>query len=118
MPTIEEVSTRLNKARFFTVLYAMNGFWQINSDDRSSMLTCSNTPFGRHRWMRMPVGINSAPEAWQRAMNQLVEGLKGTDVIHDDILIVGCGDTDDEAYADHDRNLKAFLYVHVNVIFV
>ena len=41
-------------------------------------------------------------------MNQLVEGLKGTEVIHDDFLIVGCGDTDDETEADHDRNLKAF----------
>ena len=57
----------------------------------------------------MPFGINSAPEVWQRTMNQLVEGLKGTEVIHDDFLIVGCGDTDDEAEADHDRNLKAFL---------
>ena len=57
----------------------------------------------------MPFGINSAPEVWQRTINQLVEGLKGTDVIHDDFLIVGCGDTDDEAEADHDRNLKAFL---------
>ena len=42
-------------------------------------------------------------------MNQLVEGLKGTEVIRDDILIVGCGDTDDEAEADHDRNLNSFL---------
>ena len=54
-------------------------------------------------------GINSAPEVWQRTMNQLVEGLKGTEVIHDDFLIVRCGDTDDEAEADYDRNLKAFL---------
>ena len=109
MPTIEEVSTRLNKARFFTVLDANNGFWQISLDDRSSMLTCFNTPCGRYRWMRMPFGINSAPEVWQRTMNQLVEGLKGTEVIHDVFLIVGCGDTYDEAGADHDRNLKAFL---------
>ena len=42
-------------------------------------------------------------------MNQLVEGLKDTEVIHDDFLIVGCGDTDDEAEAVHDRNMKAFL---------
>ena len=78
MPTIEEVSTRLSKARFFTVLDANNGFWQISLDDRYSMLTCFNTPFGRYRCMRMPFGINSAPEVWQRTMNQLVEGLKGT----------------------------------------
>ena len=28
----------------------------------------------------MPFGINSAPEIWQRTMNQLVEGLAGTEV--------------------------------------
>ena len=109
MPTIEEVSTRLKKVRFFTVLDAKNGFWQITPDDRSSMLTCFNTPFGRYRWTRRPFGINSAPEVWQHTMNQLVEGLKGTEVIHDYFLAVGCGDTDEEAEAHHDRNLKAFL---------
>ena len=110
MPTIEEVSTRLKKARFFTVLDANNGFWQISLDDRSSMLTCFNTPFGRNRWMRMPFGINSAPEVWQRTMNQLVEGLKGTEVIHDDFFFIfGCGDTADDADADNNRNPKAFL---------
>ena len=36
-------------------------------------------------------------------------GLKATEVIYDDFLIIGCGDTDDEAEADHDRNLKVFL---------
>ena len=109
MPTIEEISTRLDKARFFTVLDAKNGFWQIPLDDKSSMLTCFNTPFGRYRWLRMPFGINSAPEVWQRTMNQLVEGLTGTEVIHDDFLIAGCGDTDEEAEEDRDKNLRAFL---------
>ena len=42
-------------------------------------------------------------------MNQLVEGLAGTAVIHDDYLIVGCGTTDEEAEIDHDKNLRAFL---------
>ena len=109
MPTIEEVSTRLKNARLFTVLDAKNGFWQIPLDEKSSMLTCFNTPFGRYRWLRMPFGINSAPEIWQRTMNQLVEGLTGTEVIHDDFLIVGCGTTDKEAEIDHDKNLRAFL---------
>ena len=86
MPTIEEVSTRLEKVRFFTVLDAKNGFWQITLGDRSGMLTCFNTPFGRYRWMRMPFASTLL-----RTMNQLVEGLKGTEVIHDDFLIVGCG---------------------------
>ena len=50
----------------------------------------------------MPFGINSAPEIWQRTVNQIVEVLVGTEVIHDDFLIVGCGTTDEEAEIDHD----------------
>ena len=57
----------------------------------------------------MPFGINSAPEIWQRTMNQFVEGLTGTQVIHDDFLIVSCGTTDEEAEIDHDKNLREFL---------
>ena len=100
-PTIEEVSTRVKNARLFTVLDAKNGFGQIPLDEKFSMLTCFNTPFGRYRWLRMPFGINSAPEIWQRRMNQHVEDLAGTEVIHDDFLIVGCGTTDEEVEIDH-----------------
>ena len=42
-------------------------------------------------------------------MNQLVEGLAGTELIHDDFLIVGCGTTDEEAAIDHDKNLREFV---------
>ena len=105
MPTIEEVSTRLKNARLFTVLDAKNGFWQIPLDEKSSILT----PFGRYGWLRMPFGINTAPEIWQRTMNQLVEDLAGTEVIHDDFLIVGSGTTAGEAEIDHNKNLRAFL---------
>ena len=50
-PTIEELTTRLGKAKVFTVLDASNGFWQIPLDDKSSMLTCFNFPFGRFKWL-------------------------------------------------------------------
>ena len=56
----------------------------------------------------MPFGINSAPQIWQRTMSQLVEGLEGTELIHDDFLIF-CGTADEEAEIDHDKNLREFL---------
>ena len=49
LPTIEELTTRLGKAKLFTVLDASNGFWPIPLDDKSSMLTCFNTPFERFK---------------------------------------------------------------------
>ena len=57
----------------------------------------------------MPFGINSAPEVWQQRMHELVEGLTGVEVIADDFLVCGFGDTNEAAIANHDQNLKAFL---------
>ena len=109
LPTIEEVSTRLSGAKVFSVLDAKCGFWQVKLDEKSSYLTTMNTPFGRYRWLRMPFDINTAPEVWQQRMHELVEGLAGVEVIADDFLVCGFGDTPEEALANHDQNLKAFL---------
>ena len=54
MPTIEEVATRLNKAKLFTVVDAKDGFWQKRLDLESSYKNMFNTPFRRYRWLRMP----------------------------------------------------------------
>ena len=42
-------------------------------------------------------------------MNELVEGLKGVEVIADDFLICGFGSNKEEATANHDVNLRMFL---------
>jgi len=57
----------------------------------------------------MPFGFNSAPEVWQRRMHEIIEGLPGTEVIFDDFLIIGCGDTIEQAVQDHDQNQTQFL---------
>ena len=109
MPTIEEVATKLGKAKVFTVLDAKSGFWQIKLDEESSMLTTFNTPFGRFRWLRMPFGICSALEEFQRKMNNTFENLKRTAIIADDMLVFGEGDDIESATKDHDENLKNAL---------
>ena len=109
LPTLEDVATRLSRARVFSVLDAKTGFWQVKLDTDSSYLTTFNTPMGRYGWTRMPFGICSAPEVWQIRMNETIEGLSGVEVIADDFLVIGSGDTDEEAAANHDVNLRAFL---------
>ena len=76
MPTIEEIAARLNGAKLFSVFDASSGFWQVELDEESSMLTSFNTPFSRYWWKRMPFGINSASEVWQRKMREHIEGLR------------------------------------------
>ncbi|PFX11501.1 Retrovirus-related Pol polyprotein [Stylophora pistillata] len=109
MPTIEDIATRFHRAKVFTVLDVRNGFWHVSLDEQSSYLTTFQTPFGRYRWRRMPFGISSAPEVFQRKMHELIEGLTGIEVVADDFIAVGYGETYEEASRDHDRNLLAFL---------
>ena len=109
MPTLEEILPTLSKAKIFTVLDAKEGFYQVKLDDNSSHLTTFCTPFGRYRYLRMPFGISSAPEEFQRRMHTTLQGLSGVEVIADDILVYGCGDTEEEYQRDHDENLLHLL---------
>ena len=57
----------------------------------------------------MPFGINRAPEVWQRKMREHIAGLKEVEVIADDFVIVGFGNTPAEWQRDHDQNARVFL---------
>ena len=78
-------------------------------DDESSYLTMFHTLFGRYCWRRLPFGISSAREVFQRRMHQLIEGLSGIEFLADDFIVIGCGNTVAEANSDHDRTLISFL---------
>ena len=109
MPTIEDIATRLHGAKVFTAPDAKNGFWHVKLYEESSYLTTFHTPFGRYRWCRMPFGISSDPEVFQRRMHELIEGLTGTDVVADHFVVAGFNDTYEEAVRDHNKSLVAFL---------
>ena len=58
MPTLDDITVRLAGAKYFSILVARSGYWQIKLDEESSRLTTFNTPFGRYRFTGMPFGIN------------------------------------------------------------
>ena len=91
------------------MLDAKDGFHQVQLDEQSSYLTTFWTPFGRYHYLHMPFDISSAPKEFQRRMHTALQGLHGVEVIADDILVFGCGDTDEECQRDHDANLKNLL---------
>ena len=93
----------------FSTVEAKNGFWHVELDDDSSRLTTFNSPFRRFCWRRLPFGLCSAPEEFQRRLNNALDGLTGVLTIHDDILIFGEGSTVEEARTDHDNNFHSLV---------
>ena len=110
LPTIEDVSTQLAGQRFSrSAMFGTDfGMSSLTNNHRTCMTTF-HTPFGRYRWKRLPFGISSAPEVFQRKMHELIEGLDGVEVIADDFLVVGFGETAEEATQNHDKNLMKFV---------
>lgn len=62
---------------------------QIKLDQKSSYLTTMNTPVGRLCWLRLPYGVRSAPDIYQKIMEKMLLGIDGAFAIIDDIVIAG-----------------------------
>jgi len=65
-------------------------------------LTKFITPFGRYAFNRLPFGISSAPEHFQRRISQMLE-CEGVVCHADDILVYG------EDMQKHDERLHCVL---------
>ncbi|XDV16481.1 hypothetical protein PO909_016174 [Leuciscus waleckii] len=89
LPAVDQTLAMLAGAKVFTKLDATSGFWQIPLSNESSLLTTFITPFGRYAFNRLPFGISSAPEHFQRRMSQMLEDCEGVVCHADDILVYG-----------------------------
>jgi hypothetical protein len=103
MSSIEDIVTRLHGSKFFSTLDANMGYFQIKLTEKSSYLTTFNTPFGRYRYLRMPMGAKCSAEVFQRAMANAFEGLDGVEIVVDDILVHG------STLAIHNERLEKVL---------
>ena len=90
LPAVEQSLAQLAGARVFSTLDANSGFWQIPLDRKSALLTTTFiTPFGRYCFHRLPFGITSAPEHFQRRMSDILTGLEEVVGMMDDVLVHG-----------------------------
>ena len=85
--TVEEVARKCGPSKYFTVLDANSGYFQLVLDKESRSYTAFNTPFGRYRYKRLPMGITSAPELFQRIFGDIFGKIPGLHMIMDDFLI-------------------------------
>ena len=103
LPKVDETLAKLAGAVKFSKLDANSGFWQVPLSNESRQLTTFTTPWGRHCFNRLPFGICSAQEVFQKRMSKILEGIDGVVCQVDDVLIYG--KTDEE----HDARLEQAL---------
>ena len=103
LPKVEETLAQLSGATVFSKIDANCGFWQIPLTERSRLFTTFITPFGRYCFNKLPFGICSAPEHFQKQMNKILSELPGVLCHMDDVLIFG------GTQQEHDERLHKVL---------
>ena len=103
IPTVDELTHRFAQAKVFSKLDAKSGYWCIELDEDSQLLTTFNSPFGRYCFTRLPFGLKVSQDVFQKAMDKVLDGLKGVLSIADDITVYG------SSQEEHDENLHNLM---------
>ena len=105
LPVLDDILPDLSHAKVFSKLDVKEAYWHIALDEASSNLTTMITPFGRYKWNRQPFGLKVSSEIFQKKLVSALAGLKGVFAVADDVIVIGCGETEKEAMEDHEKNL-------------
>ena len=89
IPTLRELETRLNGAKFFSHLEMNDGFMQLELKEESRKLTTFYTHRGLKRFKRLHFGVNSAAEIFNKEVRKVVSPEPNAISIYDDVLVFG-----------------------------
>ncbi|XP_028656990.1 uncharacterized protein K02A2.6-like [Erpetoichthys calabaricus] len=103
LPRIEDIFASLAGGENFSKIDLSQAYLQMELEESSKKYLTINTHKGLFRYNRLVFGVSSAPAMWQRAMDQVLQGIPGTQCYLDDIIVTG---TDNSA---HLTNLEAVL---------
>lgn len=88
LPRINDLLQSLSGAVYFSALDLAKGFHQIPLKEEAKSKLAFVTPRGQWEWETTPMGLHSAPAAFQAAMQQTLAGLQQCTLVYvDDIVI-------------------------------
>uniref|UniRef100_A0A3B3Q5Y7 ribonuclease H n=1 Tax=Paramormyrops kingsleyae TaxID=1676925 RepID=A0A3B3Q5Y7_9TELE len=103
LPRIEDIFSSLAGGEKFSKIDLSQAYLQMEVEESSRKFLTINTHKGLYQYNRLVFGVASAPAIWQRAMDQVLQGIPQTQCYLDDIIVTGKDDT------DHLQNLSMVL---------
>jgi hypothetical protein len=105
LPNIQDILDKLSRARYYSALDCVSGYWQLQLADEDRAKTKSCTTTGHYEYLSMPFGLKSAPSTFQKLMKQIFIGLLGTRcfVYLDDLILFG------ETHQEHHERFREIL---------
>lgn len=109
IPTLEQLRYDLNGAQAFAELDLTDAFSQLGLDEASKKITTFSTPWGLKRMTRLVQGATPSSSIFHETLRRDLEGLHNTLNIADNIIVWGCGETEEEVKRDLLSSLEAIF---------
>ena len=73
MPKVKDIFSKLNWAKYFTMLDLRAGYHHIPLDNSSIPKTAFNLPFRKYEYIKVPFGLAQAPAYFQELMTGILK---------------------------------------------
>ena len=105
LPRINDIIDSLDGNIYFSNIDLTSGYFQMALEEESQHLTDFITSMGLYKWKRLPMGLDSAPGAFQNLMELILAGLsyEVAMIYLDDIIIFG------KSFQEHLSRLELVL---------
>ena len=123
LPSVEQNLALIGKANLFSTADLLMGFHQIELNPSSVLKTAFSTPWGQYAYVRLPMGLTSAPGIFQCAVDAALRGLPpGTAIAYmDDVAIPTAGTMKDhmrDVGRVFDRLIEAGFTVRADKVYI
>ena len=103
IPSVSNILDALSGGKRFGKLHLTSGYWQVLVNPQHVHKTAFSTHLGLYEFLRMPYGIKTAPQTFQRISNSIfLDMLYNWLIIYPDDLIVW-SDNETDALQHYDR---------------
>ena len=89
LPDIKNVFASLAGGHEFSKIDLTQAYNQMEVEESSRELLTINTHKGLYQYTRLQFGLAAAPAIWQRAMDQVLQGITFTSCVLGDMIISG-----------------------------
>ena len=104
LPRIADILQKLEGFQYASALDLSMGYYHIPLDEHAQELCTTILPWGKYKYLRLPMGIKNATDIFQNVMMEILGDLSYVNVYLDDILVLTNG-----TYKDHLQKLQVIL---------
>lgn len=105
LPIIDDLLQYTGRSCYMSTIDLRAGYWQVGVKEEDQEKTAFVTPFGIHKFKRMPFGLKNSPATFQRLVDRFRSGASLKDVTIlgyiDDMIVIS------DSFSRHLQDLRA-----------